>query len=218
MTSWRVQIAVWVGMVLGACSIGKPTLEATTYAVEAAAPLGTDMPAAARDPNTLRIGKVRIAAAFAGTSLIYRMDDVKFVSDPYSAFIADPGAMLGDQMVVWLANAGPFRTVAHPDSTQPAGYVLEANVTDLYGDFRPGRSPAAVLAMQLTLLDLTGARPRAVLQRSIAKRVDLPQPTPAALVRGYGVALAALLADLRGDLQGVTGGLQREGQLTPRSR
>lgn len=218
MTMWRVRFAAWIPVALAACSIGKPMPEATTYVIEAPVPPETAMAAAARDPDTLRVGKVRVAAAFAGTALIYRMDDVKFVSDPYSAFIADPGAMLGDQMVVWLEHAGPFQTVAQPESTQPASYVLEANLTELYGDFRPGRSPAAVLAMQFTLIDLTGARPRAVLQRSIGKRVDLAGTTPTALVRGYGVALAALLTDLRSNLQGITGNLRHAGDLTPRTR
>jgi cholesterol transport system auxiliary component len=77
-------------------------------------------------------------------------------------------------------------------------------VTELYGDFRPGRAPAAVLAVQFALIDQTGARPKAVLERSIARRIDIPQASPDALVRGYGDALAEILAELSTDLQYAT--------------
>lgn len=218
MTFAKMQLGVWVLLALAACSIREPMPEATTYMIEAPVSPGTEMAAATRVPGTLRVGRVRVAAAFAGTALVYRMDDVKLVSDPYSAFISDPGALLGDQMARWLEYAGPFRTVGQAESTQPADYVLEADVIDLYGDFRPGHSPAAVLAMRLTLIDLTGVRPRAVLQRSISKRVDIGRSTPAALVRGYGVALAGILTDLRAELEGVTGSPQHSSALTPRIR
>ena len=151
--------------------------------------------------ESVRIGKVRVAAAYAGTALVYRTDDVRFVSDPYSRFIAEPGAMLADQMATWLGRTGPFRTVTDPESTLPAHYVLEATVPELYGDFRPGKVPAAVLAVQFALIDESGARPKVVLEREIARRVDLPQASPDALVRGYGDALAEILGELRTELQ-----------------
>jgi len=201
MIFWRAQVAMWLAVGVVSCTLNKPLPQANTYVISAPAPNRNDRVAVRRDPATLRMGRVRIAAAYAGTALIYRMDDVKFVSDPYNAFIADPAEMLGDQMAVWLNDAGPFQTVAQPESTQAVSYVLEADVTELYGDFRSGQPPAAVLAMQFSLIDLTGARPRAVLQRSIAKRENIAEATPAALVRGYGSALADLLADLSGELQ-----------------
>jgi len=194
MSDIRLALAACVTLILAACSIGKPIPQPRTYVVEA--PIAEGTSSAARRPESLRIGTVRVAAAYASIALVYRMDDVKLVSDPYSQFIAEPGAMLGDQMAAWLGRAGPFRTVAEPESTRPAYYVLEATVTELYGDFRPGRAPAAVLAVQFALIDQTGARPNAVLERAIARRVDLPRASPDALVRGYGDALAEILGEL----------------------
>jgi uncharacterized lipoprotein YmbA len=191
--------AACAALALVACSIGKPIPEPNTYAVQA--PVPESVPAGASRSESLRIGSVRVAAAYAGTPLVYRTDEVRFISDPYSQFIAAPGAMLSDQMGAWLARAGPFRTVTEPESTLPAHYVLEATVTELYGDFRPGRTPAALFAVQFELIDETGVRPKAVLERSIAKRVDLPRASPDALVRGYGDALAESLGELSTDLR-----------------
>ena len=199
MSDARLALAACAALALAACSIGKPIPQANTYVVQAPVPNG--VPSVATRTETLRIGKVRVAAAYASSALVYRTDEVRFVSDPYSRFIAEPGAMFGDQMATWLGRAGPFRTVIDPESTLPAHYVLEATVTELYGDFRPGRAPAAALEMQFALVDQTGARPKAVLERVIAKRVDLPRESPDALVRGYGEALAQVLAELSTELQ-----------------
>lgn len=199
MSETRLTFAACAALSLAACSIGKPIPQANTYVVQAPLPEGT--PSVASRTESLRIGEVRVAAAYASTALVYRMDDVRFVSDPYSRFIADPGAMLADQMAAWLGRAGPFTTVTDPESTLPAHYVLEATVPELYGDFRPGRAPAAVLSVQFALIDQSGARPKAVLERAIARRVELPQASADALVRGYGDALAEILGELRTELQ-----------------
>ena len=198
MSEARPAIAACAALALLACSIGKPIPEPNTYVVQPEAPKSA--PSVAPRGESLRVGRVQVAAAYAGNSLVYRMDDVRFISDPYSRFIAEPGTMLGDQMAAWLARAGPF-TVIGPESTLPAHYLLEATVTELYGDFRSGRAPAAVMAVQFALIDQTGTRPKAVLQRSIARRVDLPQASPEFLVRGYGDALAEILAELSTDAQ-----------------
>jgi len=192
-------IMACISFACAACSIGKPIPQAKTYVV--APPLPAAAPPAGRTLESLRVGSVRVAAAYAGNSLVYRMDDVRLVSDPYNQFIADPGAMFGDQIASWLDRAGPFKTVGQPESTGPAYCVLETTVTELYGDFRPGQVPAAVLGMRLALTDQTGARPKVVLERAIARRVDLPHATPEALVRGYGDALAGILEEFKTELQ-----------------
>ena len=194
MSAMRLVAAACAAMTLGACSIGDPVPNRITYVVEP--PLPAPAPAAARRPETLRMGNVRVAPAFAGSALVYRMDDVQFTPDFYHAFIAEPGPMLGGRMAEWLDRAGPFKTVTQPGGAVPAPYALEAMVTELYGDFRPGQAPAAVMTVQFALVDLTGATPTVVLERFIGRRVDIRQASPDALVRGYGQALGEILAEL----------------------
>src|SRR4051794_36128373 len=119
MNSKRLALTACAMLMLSACSIGKPIPQATTYVVEP--PMAAAAPAVARRAETLRIGNVRVAAAYAGNSFVYRLDDVQYVSDPYHAFIAEPGAMLGNRMAEWLDRAGPFKTVVQPGSARPAG-------------------------------------------------------------------------------------------------
>jgi uncharacterized lipoprotein YmbA len=198
MSAKHLALAACAAVTLAACASGRPIPQATTYVVEPP-PAAAGTPAARR-PEVLRMGQVRVAAAYASNALVYRLDDVHFTSDPYNALIAEPGAMLGDRMGEWLDRFGPFSTVAQPGSTGPAAYILEATVTELYGDFRNGRRPAAVIAVQFALIDQAGPRPRLEHERTIARRVDLPQASPDALVRGYGEALGEILSQLASDI------------------
>jgi len=191
---------VCAALILAACSIGKPIPEATTYVVEPAPPAPG---AAPRRAETLRMGYVRVAAAFAGNSLVYRLDEVRYVSDPYQAFITDPAAMLGNRIADWLDRAGPFRAVAQPGSAQSAKsapYVLEATATELYGDFRAGTTPAAVVTIQFAVVDTSGPRVVTVYERTLGRRVEIAQASADALVRGYGAALTEILSRLDADL------------------
>ena len=75
-------------------------------------------------------------------------------------------------------------------------------VTELYGDFRPGRPPAAVMTVQFDLVDLSGPTPKVVLERFIGRRVDIKKASSDALVRGYGQALGEILAELSTQIAG----------------
>jgi cholesterol transport system auxiliary component len=191
-------MALGIVLTLGACALGKPLPTPTTYIVNPS--MAEPRTTAARLPETLRMGHVRVAAAYGGNALVYRMGEVQYTSDPYHAFKAEPDAMLGSRMAEWLDHAGLFETVAQPDSAQPAAYVLDATVIELYGDFREGHRPAAVMSVQFALIDQAGVRPQLVHECTIASRVELSQASPDALVRGYGEALAEILSQLVPDL------------------
>jgi cholesterol transport system auxiliary component len=201
MRALRFVAVACAALFLVACSIGKPVPQATTYVIEP--PMPASSQAVAPRPDAMRIGNVRVAAAYSGNALVYRMQEVQYTSDPYNAFIAEPAAMLSNRMAQWLDRAGPFRTVGQPGGTQSAPYMLEATVTELYGDFRPNQTPAAVVAVQFALIDMTGTRSRVVLERTLSSRVALSEASPDALVRGYGKALAEVLTQLVAEMNAI---------------
>jgi cholesterol transport system auxiliary component len=104
--------------------------------------------------------------------------------------------MLGAVMADWLNDAGAFAAVTQPGTRAPAAFVLEATVTKLYGDFRPGRTPSAIMEIQFSLVDLSGISPTVLLEQTIGRSVPLSESTPQALVQGYGRALAEILSEL----------------------
>ena len=194
MSGKKATLVTCGALVVAACSIGRPMPQATTYVVDP--PAAVAVRTAAGRPKALRIGTVRVAAPYAGTALVYRFDDVRYVPDPYHGFLTDPGAMLASRMARWLDECGLFSSVAQPASARSAPHVLEATVIDLYGDFRAGRTPAAVMAVQFSLLEQIGTRPKVVYERTVARRVELDRATPDRLVRGYGTALGEILTAL----------------------
>ena len=206
MNGRRLLVAAWASCILAGCSIGRPIPEPTQYVIDP--PPKAVIRAGKLSIEAVRMGNVRVAAPYAGSMLVYRLDDVRYASDPYHVFEADPGAMLGSRMAEWLDESGPFRAVAQPGSSQPATAVLEATVTELYGDFRLGHSPAAVLAVQFTLIGQESARPMVLYERTIGRRIILPKASPDALVRGYAIALAQILTQLTTDLVAATPGAQ----------
>ena len=198
MTALRLGAAVCATLVFAACSIGMPVPQANTYVVEPAPPV----PVTPRRAETLRMGEVRVAPPFARRELVYRVGEVQYTADFYNAFIAEPGPLLGSTMAGWLNRSGPFQAVAQPGTPLPGSYVLDAVVTEIYGDFRPDRPPAAVMTVQFTLVDLRGVTPRTALKRSIGRRVELAADAPDALVRGYGQALGEILTELAPQMVG----------------
>jgi len=183
-------------LLLGGCSLGGPTPQPNRYAIE---PVLPDAVAAQR-AGTLRIGSVQVAAGFSSEQLVYRLDDVRFEQDFYERFISEPAAMLGERLAIWLEATGPFEMVTRTGSSSVAPHVLEALVTELYGDFRPGQPPAAVIRIQFTVLDTRPIRPRLVLERGIARRVAIDESSAGALVRGYNRALGEILGELAAEM------------------
>ena len=74
-------------------------------------------------------------------------------------------------------------------------YVLDGAVNALYGDFREGRTPAAILEMQFFLLDDSGARTRIVARHSYRREVQCGSQSGPELVKAWNSALVGVLAE-----------------------
>jgi uncharacterized lipoprotein YmbA len=189
----KVRRAVVCGsLALVACSLSRPMATPASYVVE---PISGPL-ANTRQQKTMRVGNVRVASSFAGIELVYRIDDVRYTQDFYNRFIAPPGPMIGYRIAEWLARSGPYHMVITPGAIVSTAYVLDGVVTELYGDFRSEEKPAAVMTVQFYVLDVSQVTERIVLERSISRRVDLPQSSAAEVVRGYNVALGQILVEL----------------------
>jgi cholesterol transport system auxiliary component len=153
----------------------------------------------------LRVERVRVAAPYERAALVYRLSAVRFISDPYHAFLADPGPMLTNRIAEWLAAAELFNAVDGSGSGAPAPWVLEATVTELYGDFETGGAdPAAVMSIRFIIIDEGGVHPKVIYERSLLQRVHISSTSAEALVLGYGTALADILTQFATDLSNST--------------
>lgn len=200
---FKYAAVVGVALIISACSIGRPMPTATTYSIEPR-PAAADAPQQPH-PERLRVERVRIAAPYDRTALVYRLSAVRYISDPYHAFLSDPGPMLGNRIAEWLGTAGLFKAVDGPVDAAPAPWVLEATLTELYGDFEVGGdNPAAVMAIRFTIIDERSARAKVAYQRLLSRRVPVSSASPEALVLGYGTALTDILTQFATDLSNAT--------------
>jgi uncharacterized lipoprotein YmbA len=183
-------------LLLAGCSLTPAVPPPTTYAIEPApAPLAGSLPAA-----RYALGNVRVAASFAGDELVYRIDEVRFQGDFQHRLLAPTGVMLGDRIAAWIAVAAAPLPAGVSASAAPA-YTLDADFDTLYGDFRPGQPAVAVMAVRISLRQASGQGGRDILLRRYEQRIALKQQSPAELVRGYNLALGAILLQLATDIK-----------------
>ncbi|MFO6423903.1 ABC-type transport auxiliary lipoprotein family protein [Motilimonas sp. KMU-193] len=178
------------------CSLGKPVEQPSTYVLVASTPTKT----LNRVSDSLRIDYVRSTAPFNQTQMVYRMDEVKFESDYYNRYISEPEAMVGNQVALWLEQSGLYDSVAQPSMRTPAQQILQIVITKLFGDFRDGHTPTAVVEMQFVLIENKDIRPTVVLEKTLSSRVELSAKDPAALAKGQGQAMTQIFEQLAAEL------------------
>jgi hypothetical protein len=101
-------------------------------------------------------------------------------------------------MAEWLGRSGPF-SIVQAGTTASAPLVLEATFLELYGDFRDGRMPEAVMTVQFSIVDVSSSSPQVVFDKTISRRIPIERSAAPQLVRGYNVALGQILDELRTD-------------------
>ena len=88
-----------------------------------------------------------------------------------------------------------------PGSPRRPTRQLEIVLTELYGDFRAGPSPAAVVTVHVTLSETAPtAVARVLLDKTYTKRVPAATRTAAVLVAAWNTALTQVLGELAAEV------------------
>jgi cholesterol transport system auxiliary component len=190
-------LAIAVAAGLAACSFTRPPVERATYDL---APARGAAPAAATKSVAVKVKPFRTAPPYDGREFLYRKSDGQLVADFYNGFAAGPGELVTTATAEWLKGSGLFGAVLEPGISADATYALEGAVLAVYGDLRDGKRPAAVLDLQVYLVRAGLDGRELVLDRRFSERVDVPDPSPEALAKGFNEALARILGRLERDL------------------
>lgn len=165
----------------------------------------------------LRVRRIGISPAYESASFVYRTGEAAYESDYYNAFFIAPDALLTDQVSRWMDAAGLFGRVAPGGSHMRGEYLLEGSVLSLYGDYRPGAGPDAVIELQLALLK-DGPEGLTLLHHgTYAGRERLREGGPEGLVAAWSLALAGILEQAEGDLARALSTAAAEGPEAPAS-
>lgn len=189
------RIALLSLMLLAAvgCSLSKPYPDKSLHAISV-----HDSPAKVKLPTkaVLRIEAVHVAKPFDDSTFVYKVGQSEFRSDYYAGFITTPEALLGAELTSFLSRSGLYTSVVEGSSIADARWMLESNVTALYGDYS-GSKPAAVMTIGFFLLD---SHQSIRFQHVYSETEPLADKNPPELIEGwnkaYGRILQALLKDL----------------------
>ncbi len=149
---------------------------------------------------TLEVRPLRVSPAYQGTGFVYRREELRYETDYYNEFFTSPGAMISQEVRDWLTDSGLFSLVLDNPSDLQTAYLLEGNVTALYGDYTEPGDPRGILSIRFSVIDDRAPRPRAVLQAEYRQRVGLAESSPQALVRAWNEALGLIFGRLESDL------------------
>ncbi len=191
---------------LSACSVGvdlqRPAPVKQTFLIE----LQRDnIPAPATAPS-LVIAPVRMASAYEGRALVYRMETDRFESDYYNQWFTAPRDQLGEAVAYWMRRGSVFADVLPPTLAGEADYRLDLVVTDFYVDMRDAADHRARVTLQAYLSARETAGRRLIARVEVAadaavvpaegESVGNAQSRVTALADALGKALARLETSL----------------------
>lgn len=174
----------------------RPAPEKSYYVIEANRPERS--PVAPERP-VLVLAESRMARPFGVKSFIYRVERLRYETDFYNEFFAQPGDMLAGETLDWIEDAGLFRVLARRTPHRQGDLALRLAGNALYGDYRHPGQPLAVLELEVTL-ETTGRPAEVVFRETYRRETPLSGPGPAALATGWSEALEQILGELEADL------------------
>jgi uncharacterized lipoprotein YmbA len=177
--------------------LSRPALSVQTFSFGAPALAATNLVAS---QPVLGLKKLEVASPYEARSLVYRTGDFTYARDPYAAFLDSPEQELLAPLRAGLCSQGDFSAIVEMASPLKPDVLVEANVPQLYGDFRQPASPRAVLTIRFTFYTATnGIAGEPLFQKEYSRSLPLDAPTAAALMKGWNQALTEIVADVLSD-------------------
>ncbi|HZX31777.1 MAG TPA: ABC-type transport auxiliary lipoprotein family protein [Rhodocyclaceae bacterium] len=186
-----------VAALLAACGNTRPAVERQSFLIrtERSAPM-----AVAPVAGVLRVARVVVAPPFDQRALVYRRGDVRYETDFYNQFAADPPDMLAEAVAGWLRQGGLFQRVVAPAGAAPADYRLDTSVSAFYVDFQ-ANPPSAVISLRWHLVrERDGST---LLENDSRQRVALAEKSPDGAVRALRDGLQLALGELEAALAAI---------------
>src|ERR1051325_5978003 len=153
--------------------------------------------------TVLGIRTVEVAPAYQGRLFVYRTADASYERDPYAEFFVSPADSVSHAFRNYFRETGLFQAVTESGSFFKPDLLAEIHVSQLYGDFRDLKQPAAVLRLRCAFFEAQPQAPsaRPMFQKSYARRIPFKTRTASALMDAWNEGLKQILADVATDLK-----------------
>ncbi len=152
------------------------------------------------DAPILEIQRFEVAEPFSGKEMVYRIGPLQYESDFYNTYFVPPASMIGGEVRRCLAGCGAFSQVVGRGSRLKADYLLEAEVTALYGDLSDPMAPKAVVEIAFLLLKPVSGGSEIVLARTWRSETVLEGRGGEALAEGLSVSLGEVMKGLTAEI------------------
>jgi ABC-type uncharacterized transport system auxiliary subunit len=160
----------------------------------------SEMRAPADNEMVLRVDRFSAMSPYKYKDLVYRKSDLEFETDYYHQFLIPPEDMVMRDAFDWFSRAGLFGDVIRWDSSSGASHSMKGFIISLYGDFSDESSFAAVIEIEVTLVDLRDDKPKIVLEKTYRSRTGFESRDALNLVQGYGKCMEDIFKKLEGDI------------------
>lgn len=177
--------------VLGGCATFAPQEAQRHYVLEASS--GRDRVTVTPRNATLLIAPVTVSGFYETTDIVYSRAPGTRAYYQLNAWTERPGPRLSDLLLMRLARAGSFATVATVVSGVKGDVILSAQLTEFYHDAAaaPGSARVAVT------VELTDPLRRVLLaRRTFVQSAPAPTYDAPGAVQAFNVAVTALLDDI----------------------
>ncbi len=186
-----------------ALTFERPSVAARPQGAASATLLATEVPptSPANDRRALRVMRVRTAPLFERKGLVYRTGEETYESDFYREYYAPPGIVLHEALVGWLEQSQIASDILSGGEMEPADWLLEVRIDELYFDLREPSQPSAHLGLSLTLRNARSAASDPALRRRYALTRAAASRKADALVRALEEAVSETLGQIEADLR-----------------
>jgi len=148
----------------------------------------------AEDGPVVQVQLFRASPGFSSSEFVYRTGESIFESDSYNAFFTLPSDQIRAITSQWIQDSGRARAVLDRSSRLRPTNIIEGNLVALYGDFRDGENPRAVMEIEYLVMDIKPIEPRIVFSKSYRESIAIPESTADALVNGWNEGLKNILS------------------------
>jgi cholesterol transport system auxiliary component len=178
---------------VGGCSLvpTQPSVDRAWFLLEVPPP-----PVTENGSVPIELVSVRVAPAFSGKGLVYRLGPYRYESDFYNEWFLNPREHV-EQLLRerWIRDDGAVRLVADVRS-EPGARQMDVLVTGLHGDLDGAAPGSAVVGMRVFVQE--GDRNWLW---ELERRIPMAARSPEALVSALSLGMSELLSEIEQRLE-----------------
>jgi cholesterol transport system auxiliary component len=182
-----------LGTLVGGCSLvpTQPSVDRAWFLLEV-----PPAPVTETGPVPIELVSVRVAPAFSGKGLVYRLGPYRYESDFYNEWFLNPREHV-EQLLRerWIRDDGPVRLI--PDvRSEPGARQMDVLVTGLHGDLDGAAPGSAVVEMRVFV---QGGDRNWLWE--LERRIPMAARSPEALVSALSLGMSELLSEIEQRLE-----------------